>query len=124
MPLRKTEQFTVIVGGYKISVELPASVVRGSAMPAESWLPFSQTEQKVLRLLLDSGPLSREEIATRLNESVDGRIKGILATLVGRHVLLTTQDGYCLNIKSEDADRIRQFLDGLERGESPPPETP
>jgi hypothetical protein len=82
-------------------------------MPEADWLPFSETEIKVLRLLTEHAALSREGIATALDESVDGRLRGILATLVARHVLAVTSDGYRLNVADDRRTGIRVYLDSL-----------
>jgi hypothetical protein len=97
-----------------------AALVRECNTPANAetqlmpsgWHVFSATEEKVVALLLEKGkPMSREQIASALDESADGRIRGIMATLVSRAVCNVTADGYRLNVNT-DADRetLRRLL--------------
>jgi len=94
----------------EIAVRLQDS---GSGLPQEEWLPFSQTETRVLELLLRSQAMSREEIATALDESIDGRLKGVLATLTGRRVLLTTTSGYTVNAPEGRRLALRRWLESV-----------
>jgi hypothetical protein len=80
-------------------------------MPVPEWLPFSETEARVIRLLLDSTPLSRDQIARALDESPDGRLKGIMATLVARDVVNVKADGYALNCSEDKKPVVRALLD-------------
>jgi predicted ArsR family transcriptional regulator len=92
------------------------------SMPVEEWSPFSETEARVIRLLLDSPPLSRDQIARALDESPDGRLKGIMATLVARDVVLVKSEGYSLNCSEEKKAGVRAWLDARfpVKGNSPP----
>jgi hypothetical protein len=82
-------------------------------MPVRGWLPFSKTERRVLVLLLQKGALSREQIATELDESVEGRLRGILATLVARMVLMVTTDGYQVNVSTGQRQHLLGWVNGL-----------
>lgn len=64
--------------------------------------------------------LSREEVARLLDESPEGRIKGILATMVSRRVLAVTGDGYQLNLDVAQVGQVRELLGRLEGVEQPP----
>lgn len=75
-----------------------------------SWLTFSPTEVRVIRYLLAHGPTSREDLATGLGESVEGRLRGICATLVARKVLLVTQNGYAVNAADDAIPALEAWL--------------
>src|SRR5262245_10571412 len=72
-------------GKGRLAIDPPEDLGVGS--PVLGWLFLSSTEEKIVRLLLAASALSREEIASRIDENADGRLKGILAGLVGRHVI-------------------------------------
>lgn len=73
------------------------------------WSFFNALEERIVRLLLD-GPLSREEIARKLDESADGKVKPTLAGLASRRVLRTTADGYAVNAIGERLTELRSWL--------------
>jgi hypothetical protein len=89
-------------------------------MPVQEWLPFSEAEVRVIRLMLDSPPLSRDQLARALDESTEGRFKGIIANLVSRHVLLLTAEGYLLNVAEDKKPTLRDWL-VLQSGDRKPP---
>ena len=101
------------LGEVRVTVDLPDSAAPGAAMPREDWLLFSSTELRVLRVLVDRPALSREQIASALDESAEGRLKGVLAALGARKVILVTADGYQLNAPTESRAVLRTWLAGL-----------
>lgn len=106
------------VGDVRVSLEV-GDEMSARAMPCDDWLPFSPTECRVLALLLKGRPLSREELATKLDEAVDGRLRGILATLVARKVLLTTTDGYAINAADGKRQSLREWLKAWDGNQEP-----
>lgn len=82
------------------------------------WMFFSPTEVRIVELLVEGKALSRDEIARKLDESVDGRIRGILATLVARRVLANGPEGYYLHAPDEKRALIRNWLARLEESVS------
>ncbi len=98
------------IAGYRVTVAVPASLAKGAIMPDAGWLPFSPTEFRVIRLLLDKGALSREEVARNLDESPDGRIKGIMATLTARRIVAVTPEGYRLNMPEANRPAVSSWL--------------
>lgn len=113
----REKRLRLTLGEVRVTVDLPDSGREGNALPLADWLPFSPTEFRVLRLLWEKGPLVREELCRKLDESPDGRIKGVLATLVGRHVLLVTSEGYALNCPPDYRERVKAWLDEVDRPE-------
>jgi hypothetical protein len=105
------------LGEVRITVDLPRHDREGTPMALSDWLLFSPTELRVIRLLYERGPLTRDALCQKLDESPDGRLKGILATLVGRHVLLVTGDGYALNGPPEYRERVRAWLESVREEE-------
>ena len=102
------------IEGYAVTIALPAAISQGATMPDNGWLPFSPTEFKVIRLLLERGPLSRDEVAKHLEESPDGRIKGVMATLVARRVVAVTTEGYRLNVGEQNRAVVASWLASAE----------
>ncbi len=94
-------EFT-LVGGYKLSVEPPPTEGddRMPINPAWTWL--SPLTYRVVRLLCDTGWITREEIANRVGELPDGKLGPLLADLVERCVLESSpRKGYHLAIPNE-----------------------
>jgi len=106
-------QIRVSVGGYSVTIDPPTGSWEGSPslLPIPAWLPFSHTEQRVLVLLLSEGAKSREQIALALDESIDGRLRGILAGLHARRVLHIGDDGYAINAPESTRPALRRWLD-------------
>jgi hypothetical protein len=117
----------VQVGDVRLSVRLAdADADDSSRLPFPGWLAVSATEEAVLKLLLEKTALSREQIALALDESVDGRLRGVLATLHARKILAIGDNGYELAIPARGKERLRKWLAVLESdrrgtdgGESP-----
>jgi hypothetical protein len=111
---RRGERVRVQVGDVQVSLRIPRAG-DGAALPSAEWLPFSPTEKRVVMLLIGSQALSRDDIAQKLDESPDGRIKGILATLVARKVILVTPDGYQVNAPEGKRKALKEwFADPVE----------
>lgn len=108
MPSSSPDEVEVKVRGAVVIVRVPSQV--GDEMPP-GWCLFSPTEVKVLRYLLAHGATSREDLAVGLEESVDGRLRGIAATLVARKILLVTQSGYAVNAPDESLTGLVSWLD-------------
>ena len=89
---------------FRLKVEKPSQ-----RMPA-GWLMFAELERRVLLALLSDGALSREQLAGKLEESADGRLRGILANLTARKVLMVTADGYAVNAAGEEREGVRGWL--------------
>ena len=87
-------------------------------MRPAGWLLFTPTELRVLRLLASGAAMSRLEIARRLDEAEDGRIKPCLAGLVARRCLLVQPEGYRINVLPDELANLRGWLAELD-GEGP-----
>lgn len=104
--------------GVEVVLRLPPgqALTRFAGLP-ENWLPFSHTEVRVLLLLLRRRcPLSREQIATALDESVDGRLRGVLAALNNRRALMIGSEGYQVNAHADEVPALLRLLE-LSEGE-------
>lgn len=113
---RKDSKLRLSINGVRVTVDVPPSpLLQGMSMPSSDWLPFAQTELRIIRLLVGKQAMSREQIASALDESPEGRLKGILAILGSRKVVLVTADGYQLNATTEERPAIREWLDMVGR---------
>jgi hypothetical protein len=105
-----------MVEGIKVFLDIPSLTVDArlahGALPMamSDWAFFDPFEERIVRLLLDHDALSREQIATRLGESAEGKMKPTLASLVARRVLATGADGYRLNTTAEKRDELRGWF--------------
>jgi hypothetical protein len=115
------ERLRLTLGGINVTVDVPQGVAPGQAMPWPDWLPFSTTELRIVGLMLSRQALSREQIASALDETVDGRIKGVLASLVSRKVLLVTGDGYQLNAPADARPALKEWVRARESAENERP---
>jgi hypothetical protein len=105
--------FRFSAGGWRVEVGLPevlAKLLMKGPPVSTDWKWFAPMEEKIVRLLLDGASLSREEIADKIDESPDGKIKGVLAELVERHVLSVQREGYRLNCSEEARPALKEWL--------------
>jgi hypothetical protein len=109
-------------GEATVEVGLPREEQAGPGLPPAGWLVLSPLTARVVRLLCASGWLSREDIASKLGENPDGKLRELLTDLAERHVLESSNKrGYHLMIPdSANPDAFRgTVLDWLnsQRGE-------
>jgi hypothetical protein len=103
------ERLELYLGSWHIVLD-PGRDGQGLASPVAGWLFFSEAEREILTALLD-GPLTRNGIAAALQRSADGQLKELLANLGARGVLVTTPDGYRINLPAGRTDEFRAWLD-------------
>lgn len=106
----------VEIDGAEVTVRLKPDPATASQLPQPEWLAFSQSELKILGLLLGHAALSREAIAAKLGESADGKVKSVLATLTGRKVILVTADGYQVNAPAVRRKALKAWVEMMGSG--------
>lgn len=122
MKTRKRTARVILDDGTEVIVRIPNPEPVAADVLPEGWRLFSATEERVLALFLKHRALVRERLCQLLDESPDGRMKGILATLVGRKVLLVTGEGYQINLPDDRLDELKRLLvEPLETVPAAPP---
>jgi hypothetical protein len=109
MPRRVTVEVHEDAGGEaRVEIRLPKQEERPG--PPPGWLVLQPLTARVVRLLCVAGWLSREEIAARLGESAEGKLRELLTDLAERKVLeSSSKKGYQLLLPDDrDPEAFRR----------------
>lgn len=109
-PRKREDRLRLSLGKVRVTVDLPSEKDGGERLPLTEWKLFTPTELRVIRLLVERHAMSREEIGTAIDESPEGRLKSVLASLTARRVLKVTESGYVLNVPPGGKKGLREWI--------------